>query len=96
MKNIFFIFTGIVLFAGVVLWKITLEETLAPTRKRYIPGKTKPTDLLLPLSFPPTSLMISVILAVSSAVMIIVHTCTSTNSTGSDIPTDYKKTLQGT
>ena len=62
-----------------------MEVYLAPTRKLYTPGKTKPQELQLQYSFPPTSLMISVILAVSSAIMIIVHTCTRTNSTGSDI-----------
>ena len=69
-----FLFTGLLVLAGVVLWRITVEVYLVPVHE--ISRKIKPTELQLMYSFPPTSLMISVILALSSVVMCLVHTCT--------------------
>ena len=75
-----FLFTGLLVLAGVVLWRITVEVYLVPVHE--ISRKIKPTELQLMYSFPPTSLMISVILALSSAVMYLVHTCTRKKHTG--------------
>ena len=78
-----FLFTGILVFAAVVVWRITVGVFLGPAV--YIPGKTKPPQLRLHYSFPPTSLMICVILAVSSAVMTLVHICKRKKHRGTEI-----------